>query len=71
MIYLLAKNDVIELNGQSQGILSILVVGAATDYALLLVSRYKEELHDHESKYARWRTPGARRSSRSRPARRP
>ena len=51
VIYPLAKNDVIELNGQSQGILSILVVGAATDYALLLVSRYKEELHDHESKY--------------------
>ena len=40
------KNDVIGLSGQSQGILSILVVGAATDYALLLVSRYKEELHD-------------------------
>jgi uncharacterized membrane protein YdfJ with MMPL/SSD domain len=27
----------------------ILVVGAATDYALLLVARYKEELHEHES----------------------
>ena len=39
------------LNGQSQGILSILVVGAATDYALLLVARYREELHDHESKW--------------------
>ena len=55
-IYPLAKNDVLELNGQSQGILFILVVGAATDYALLLVSRYKEELHDHESKYAAMRT---------------
>ena len=41
--------SVIGLSGQSQGILSILVVGAATDYALLLVSRYKEELHDHDS----------------------
>ncbi len=51
VIYPLAKNGVIELNGQSQGILFILVVGAATDYALLLVSRYKEELHDHENKY--------------------
>ena len=39
----------IGLSGQSQGIPSILVVGAATDYALLLVSRYKEELHDHEN----------------------
>jgi RND superfamily putative drug exporter len=51
VVYPLAKNDVIELNGQSQGILFILVVGAATDYSLLLVSRYKEELHDFESKY--------------------
>lgn len=51
VVYPLAKNDVIELNGQSQGILFILVVGAATDYSLLLVSRYKEELHDYESKF--------------------
>ena len=51
VVYPLAKNNVIELNGQSQGILFILVVGAATDYSLLLVSRYKEELHDFESKY--------------------
>lgn len=42
VVYLLAKNGVIELNGQSQGILSILVIGAATDYSLLLVSRYRE-----------------------------
>jgi RND superfamily putative drug exporter len=52
VIFPLAKNNVIELNGQSQGILSILVVGAATDYSLLLVSRYREELHQHPSKWA-------------------
>jgi len=52
VVYPLAKNDVIGLNGQSQGILSILVVGAATDYSLLLVSRYREELHEHPSKWA-------------------
>jgi putative drug exporter of the RND superfamily len=51
VVYPLAKNDVLQLNGQSQGILFILVVGAATDYSLLLVSRYKEELHDYDSKY--------------------
>ncbi len=51
VVYPLAKNGVLELNGQSQGILFILVVGAATDYSLLLVSRYKEELHDYASKY--------------------
>jgi RND superfamily putative drug exporter len=52
VIFPLAKNDIIGLNGQSQGILSILVVGAATDYSLLLVSRYREELHQHPSKWA-------------------
>ncbi|WP_460446923.1 MMPL family transporter [Angustibacter aerolatus] len=55
VIYRLARDDVIDLDGQSQGILSILVIGAATDYALLLVSRYREELHDHESKYVAMR----------------
>src|SRR5699024_396526 len=44
----LARNDVLVLNGQSQGILSILVIGAATDYSLLLVARYREELGRHE-----------------------
>ncbi|SEQ20669.1 MMPL family transporter [Lentzea albida] len=52
VVYLLAKNDVLALNGQSQGILSILVFGAATDYALLLVSRFREELRDTQDKVA-------------------
>ena len=50
LIYLLADNDVLDLNGQSQGILFVLVVGASTDYALLLVSRFREELREHESR---------------------
>lgn len=33
------------VNGQSSAIMSILVLGAGTDYALLLVARYREELH--------------------------
>jgi len=50
-VYLLADNDVLTLNGQSQGILFILVFGAATDYALLLVSRFREELRDTEDRF--------------------
>ncbi|WP_394620382.1 MMPL family transporter [Lentzea sp. JNUCC 0626] len=56
VVYLLADNDVLALNGQSQGILSILVFGAATDYALLLVSRFREELRDTQDKFASIRT---------------
>lgn len=44
VIYWMARADWISLNGQSQGILSILVIGAATDYSLLMVARYREEL---------------------------
>jgi RND superfamily putative drug exporter len=53
--YLLADAGVITVNGQSQGIASILVVGAATDYGLLLVARFREELRRESSKYAAMR----------------
>jgi len=51
IVYLLAKRDIIDVDGQSQGILSVLVIGAATDYALLLIARYREELHHHENRF--------------------
>ena len=51
IVYLLAKNNIIDVDGQSQGILSVLVIGAATDYALLLIARYREELHHHANRF--------------------
>ena len=51
VIYYLAKAGAIALNGQVQGILFILVIGAATDYALLFISRYREELRHYEKPY--------------------
>lgn len=43
-VWWLAKAGIVQLNGQVQGILFILVIGAATDYALLYIARYREEL---------------------------
>ncbi|WP_396451849.1 MMPL family transporter [Actinomadura sp.] len=50
-VYLLAKYADLTVNGQSAGILTVLVFGVATDYALLLVARYREELHRHEDRH--------------------
>lgn len=55
IVYSLAKEDILTLNGQAQGILSVLVIGAATDYGLLLIARYREELHLAESRFSAMR----------------
>jgi RND superfamily putative drug exporter len=55
VIYLLAKNDIITVSGQSQAILDVLVLGAATDYAMLLVSRFREELRLTADRFAAMR----------------
>ena len=51
VVYALARAGHLTLNGQAQGIMFILVVGATTDYALLLVARYREELMHHRWPY--------------------
>lgn len=50
LVWWLARYNLVQLNGQVQGILFILVIGAATDYSLLYVSRYREELYTTSSK---------------------
>ncbi|PRB60789.1 MMPL family transporter [Microbacterium sp. MYb45] len=50
VVWWLAKFEVLLLSGQTQGILFILVIGAATDYALLLVARFREELRVAQDK---------------------
>ncbi|MFD5225872.1 MMPL family transporter [Microbacterium sp. NPDC058342] len=59
VVWWAAKLDILLLSGQTQGILFILVIGAATDYSLLLVARFREELHAVEDRWqavrAAWR----------------
>ncbi|MEC4575587.1 MMPL family transporter [Streptomyces virginiae] len=44
VVYALADRGAVRVDGQVQGILSILVIGASTDYALLVAARFREEL---------------------------
>ncbi|WP_371477657.1 MMPL family transporter [Kitasatospora sp. NBC_00315] len=51
LIYLLAEHAGLTVNAQSAGILIVLVLGAGTDYALLITARYREELRRHEDRH--------------------
>jgi putative drug exporter of the RND superfamily len=51
VIYLLAAHAGLTVNGLSVGILYVLVFGASTDYALLIVARYREELRRHDRRH--------------------
>ncbi|GGT45480.1 putative membrane protein ActII-3 [Streptomyces kurssanovii] len=53
--YLLAKYAGLPVDPQSAGILMVLVFGVGTDYALLLIARYREELHRQEDRHAAMR----------------
>ncbi|MDQ0585318.1 MMPL family transporter [Streptomyces rishiriensis] len=50
-IYLFARYGSLTVKGDTQFILTVLVFGAGTDYALLLIARYREELRRHEDRH--------------------
>ena len=51
VVYLLAAHAGLVVNGLSYGVLLVLVFGASTDYALLIVARYREELRRHDRRH--------------------
>jgi len=51
VIYLLTRYAGLTVNAMSVGILYVLVFGASTDYALLIVARYREELRRHDRRH--------------------
>ena len=48
LVELVASFTPLQFDGSTSGIMSVLVFGAGTNYALLLISRYREELRKHE-----------------------
>jgi RND superfamily putative drug exporter len=52
VVWWMAKWEILLLSGQTQGILFILVIGAATDYSLLFVARFRDELRTTQDKGA-------------------
>ena len=50
-VYGLVEAGAFEVNGQTTSLLIVLMFGAGTDYCLLIVSRYREELRRFEDKH--------------------
>ena len=50
-VYGLVEAGAVQVNGQTTSLLIVLMFGAGTDYCLLIVSRYREELRRFEDKH--------------------
>ena len=68
VVYLLAAHAGLTVNAQSAGILLVLVFGASTDYALLIVARYRRNCAATTAAIWRWRRRCGARARRSSPA---
>ncbi|MDO9353247.1 MAG: MMPL family transporter, partial [Solirubrobacteraceae bacterium] len=55
LLAILSRNAGLVSDGATTGIVSVLVFGAGTNYALLLVARYREELRRHEDRHVAMR----------------
>jgi len=51
VVYLLSRHAGLNVDLQSQSILTVLVFGVGVDYALLLIARYREELRRHADRH--------------------
>ncbi|MFG1990483.1 MMPL family transporter [Actinoplanes sp. NPDC048988] len=51
VVALLSQHTSLAIDASTNGIITVLVFGAGTDYALLIISRYREELHRYEDRF--------------------
>lgn len=51
VVAILSRHTDLAIDASTNGIITVLVFGAGTNYALLIISRYREELHRYEDRF--------------------